>query len=134
MPCGLSSLGKFADNREHSRLPQGIIHYILSKRGSQERTNAGQIQTIVCGLFKGLRISLRAMVGIELRKARRAVGLTQEQLASKAKLHPTYIGLLERDKRSPSLDVFLQLCAALEISPLAFLKRVLAMRDKKLGK
>jgi transcriptional regulator with XRE-family HTH domain len=74
------------------------------------------------------------MVGNELRKARRAAGLTQEQLASKARLHPTYIGLLERDKRSPSLDVFLRLCVALEVSPLTFLKRVLAMRDKKLRK
>jgi transcriptional regulator with XRE-family HTH domain len=73
------------------------------------------------------------MIGNELRKARRAQGLTQEQLASKAKLHPTYIGLLERGKQSPSLDVFLRLCVALEISPLLFLKRVLAGRDKKAG-
>jgi DNA-binding XRE family transcriptional regulator len=107
---------------------------MLTPDGSQERMSAEWIKTIVCGLFAGLRISLRAMVGNELRKARHAAGLTQEQLASKAKLHPTYIGLLERGKRSPSLDVFLQLCAALEISPLLFLKRVLTRRDKKVGK
>ncbi len=64
------------------------------------------------------------MIGIELRKARLKAGLTQEQLAERAKLHPTYIGLLERNKRSPSLDVFLRLCKAMSISPVNLLGRI----------
>ena len=67
----------------------------------------------------------------ELRKARRESGLTQEQLASKAKLHPTYIGLLERNKCSPNLEVFLRLCAAMKVSPLTLLKRIMARRGAK---
>jgi transcriptional regulator with XRE-family HTH domain len=71
------------------------------------------------------------MIGDELHKARTAAGLTQEQLASKARLHPTYIGLLERNKRSPSLDVFLRICDAMKVSPATLIKRILAKRQGK---
>ncbi len=71
------------------------------------------------------------MIGEELRKERTAARLTQEQLASKARLHPTYIGLLERNKRSPSLDVFLRLCEALRISPITLIKRIVAHGNNK---
>lgn len=37
-------------------------------------------------------------------KHRRAKGLSRSSLASQAGLHQTYIGLLERGKRSPNLD------------------------------
>ena len=73
------------------------------------------------------------MVGEEIRRARQEAGLTQEQLASGAKLHPTYIGLLERNKRSPSLDVFLRLCAAMKISPVTLLMRIVKRRADKAG-
>jgi len=66
------------------------------------------------------------MIGKELRKARLAAGLTQEQLAVNAKLHPTYVSLLERDERSPSLAVFLRLSNALKISPIDFLKLIVS--------
>ena len=37
-------------------------------------------------------------------KRRKAKGLSRAALAAKAGLHQTYIGLLERGKRSPNLD------------------------------
>lgn len=37
-------------------------------------------------------------------KYRNARGLSRAALAAKASLHQTYIGLLERGKRSPNLD------------------------------
>ncbi len=55
-------------------------------------------------------------IGEEIRKAREAAGLTQTQLAEAADLHRTYISQLERDIKSPSLDVFLRLCKAMKIS------------------
>ena len=91
-------------------------------------------QTIVCGLFLALGVTSSIMVGDELRRARNEAGLTQEQLASRAKLHPTYIGLLERNKRSPSLDVFLRLCAAMKIPPVTLLRRIVTGRHKTAGK
>lgn len=55
------------------------------------------------------------MFGEELRKAREKAGLTQEQLAFKAGVHRTYISLLERNEKSPTLNMLFRLCAALAI-------------------
>jgi transcriptional regulator with XRE-family HTH domain len=56
------------------------------------------------------------MFGDELRKAREKAGLTQEQLAFKAGVHRTYVSLLERDLKSPTLNMLFRLCGALGIS------------------
>ncbi len=41
-------------------------------------------------------------------------GITQEALAERAGLHPTYIGLIERGRRNPTLEVCEQLAQALD--------------------
>ena len=64
------------------------------------------------------------MIGKELRKARLKAGLSQEELADKAGVHRTYVSLLERDRRSPTLDVFFRLCKALGVRPTTFIARV----------
>ena len=64
------------------------------------------------------------MIGTELRQAREAAGLTQLQLAKAAGLHRTYISLLERDKRSPTVDVLFRLCRAIGIKPSRFVARL----------
>jgi len=46
---------------------------------------------------------LNQAFGKYLREVRRAANLSQEALAAKSRLHPTYISLLERGRRSPSL-------------------------------
>ncbi len=61
---------------------------------------------------------------MELRKAREAAGLTQLQLAKAAALHRTYISLLERDKKSPTVDVLFRICRAIGIKPSRFVARV----------
>ncbi|MFI5381827.1 MAG: helix-turn-helix domain-containing protein, partial [Tepidisphaerales bacterium] len=60
------------------------------------------------------------MVGRELRKAREAAGLSQEQLAFQAGVHRTYVSMLERDKKSPTLTVLFRLCKALGITAAQF--------------
>ena len=52
-------------------------------------------------------------IGDRIRKARLALGLTQEALAEKAELHVSYVGQLERGLRAPSLKVLTQVSAAL---------------------
>lgn len=56
------------------------------------------------------------MLGEELKKAREFAGLSQERLAFEAGVHRTYISLLERDKKSPTLSVLFRICKALDIS------------------
>ena len=53
-----------------------------------------------------------------LRQHRERMTLSQEALAEKAGLHPTYIGMLERSVRNPSLNVTQELARALGL-PLA---------------
>jgi transcriptional regulator with XRE-family HTH domain len=53
-----------------------------------------------------------------VRKHREARGLSRAVLAESAGLHQTYIGLLEREQRSPSLDTAASIANALEV-PLA---------------
>ncbi len=43
--------------------------------------------------------------------------MTQEDLAEKALLTREYVSLLERDKRSPTIEVFIRLICAVGLSP-----------------
>ncbi len=46
---------------------------------------------------------LQALVGKHIRKLRHAKGLTLEELAFRAQMHPNYLGDIERGKRNLSL-------------------------------
>ena len=60
------------------------------------------------------RGSLTRVFGRILRNRRLKAGLTQEALAFEAGVHPTYVSLLERGARTPSLQVVSQLAHALK--------------------
>ena len=51
------------------------------------------------------RHGLSSSFGPLVKKHRLAKKLSQEALAEKADVHPTYIGLLERGQRTPGIDV-----------------------------
>ncbi|HEY2478553.1 MAG TPA: helix-turn-helix transcriptional regulator [Solirubrobacterales bacterium] len=53
--------------------------------------------------------------GENLRRARRRVGLSQEQVAIRASLHRTEVGLLERGGRVARIDTLIQLAGAMSI-------------------
>ena len=55
------------------------------------------------------------MIGDEIRTARKEAGISQEALAHGARIHRTYLSLLERNKRSPTIDVLFRICRALKI-------------------
>jgi transcriptional regulator with XRE-family HTH domain len=59
-----------------------------------------------------------------LRDLRTAKGLTQERLAFDADLDRTFISLLERGHRQPSLGTLFQLSEALGVSPASVVQRV----------
>ncbi len=52
--------------------------------------------------------------GLNVRKRREAKALTQEKLAERADLDPTYISGIERGVRNPSILSIVRICKALE--------------------
>ncbi len=78
------------------------------------------------------RALLRKAFGTELRQLRTTAGISQEELAFRAELDRSYISILERGIKSPSLDAFFRLCAALDCRPEIMIAR-LGRRIKKDG-
>lgn len=64
------------------------------------------------------------MLGDELRKARVAAGLTQEELAFKAEISRNYVSLLELGEKSPTVQVFLRICRALGVKASRIVARI----------
>lgn len=54
-------------------------------------------------------------LGRNLRKYRKECNLTQEQLAEKVGIHPTYVGKLESGKNNPSVKMLFKISRALKI-------------------
>lgn len=55
--------------------------------------------------------------GENLRRVRRREALSQEQLAVRASLHRTEIGLLEHGERTCRIDTLIQLSGAMAVAP-----------------
>ena len=62
--------------------------------------------------------------GLILCKFRLKRGLSQQGLADKSGYHRTYVGLLERGQKSPSLRTIFNLAATLEVKPSQILEAV----------
>jgi transcriptional regulator with XRE-family HTH domain len=62
------------------------------------------------------RLEISDAFATVLKQRRKAKGLSQEALAEKADLHPTYIGLVERSLRNPSLNAAQAMAQALGAS------------------
>lgn len=60
------------------------------------------------------KASLQRKFGALVRAKRDAANLTQEELADKAGIHRTYLSLLERGKRTPTIEVIRLLAKALK--------------------
>jgi transcriptional regulator with XRE-family HTH domain len=58
---------------------------------------------------------LRHALAAKLRELRLERGITQERLAFLAKLHPTYISMLENGRKSPTVDALERIAWALEV-------------------
>ncbi|WP_144513469.1 helix-turn-helix domain-containing protein [Bacillus mycoides] len=65
--------------------------------------------------------------GEVLRKHRKKANLSQEQLALHCNLDRTYIGLLERAQRQPSISTIFVICKALNIAPHELIKEIEAL-------
>jgi transcriptional regulator with XRE-family HTH domain len=68
-------------------------------------------------------VATRQQFAENLRRRRNLLGLTQEELAHACALHPTSVGLLERQQRSPRLDTIVKLSRALGLQSIDELVR-----------
>ncbi len=77
------------------------------------KENNGIVLSRGDGMPKG---KISKIIGERLRKLRKEQGLSQEELAHKAFLHPTYIGQLERGEKNPTVETVEKVANALQIS------------------
>jgi transcriptional regulator with XRE-family HTH domain len=61
--------------------------------------------------------SLRHIVAINIKKKRRFLGFSQAKLAEMVNTAPTYITMIELEKRSPSFEMLERIALALDINP-----------------
>ncbi|MEJ9125622.1 helix-turn-helix transcriptional regulator [Bacillus cereus] len=71
--------------------------------------------------------------GITLQKYRHDTNISQEQLALNSSLDRTYISLLERGKRKPTINTIFALAKTLDIKPSVLIQEVefLVSKSKK---
>ncbi|HHW39601.1 MAG TPA: helix-turn-helix transcriptional regulator [Syntrophomonadaceae bacterium] len=65
--------------------------------------------------------NIKKTVGNNIRLLRRARGMTQERLAEIVDVSGSYIGYLERGKRSPSLDLLAKIADVFKVDPAVLL-------------
>lgn len=63
------------------------------------------------------RTKVRIEFGLEIRKRRHQLNISQEKLAELANLHPNYVGSVERGERNIALENIIGIAKALGCSP-----------------
>ncbi|MCL2294789.1 MAG: helix-turn-helix transcriptional regulator [Spirochaetes bacterium] len=61
--------------------------------------------------------NLRHILALNIKERRRFLGMSQVKLAEKIDTAPTYIAMIELEKRSPSFEMIERIAAALNIDP-----------------
>jgi transcriptional regulator with XRE-family HTH domain len=67
-------------------------------------------------------MGLKQIVARNVRRLRNERGLTQEELSALAGINRNYTGMIEREQRSPTVDMLEKLAKALEIDPVVLLQ------------
>ena len=67
---------------------------------------------------------LEEALALVLKEYRLKNNLSQEELAHKCDLDRTYISLLERGKRKPTISVIFNICNSLNVTPSIFISEV----------
>jgi transcriptional regulator with XRE-family HTH domain len=76
-------------------------------------------------------MDIREVLALNLRKLRRARGLSQEELAHRAEIDRTYISSLERSVYGAGIDVVDRLARVLGVEAADLLTRPAAQRTEK---
>jgi ribosome-binding protein aMBF1 (putative translation factor) len=91
--------------------------------------NQPKVKSLMVLIVRGLKVLLQATIitmtdekqksnsfGEAVRKARTAIGLTQEELADRSGLDRSYIGGVERGERNPTLTVIEKIAKGLGLT------------------
>ncbi|HWM63995.1 MAG TPA: helix-turn-helix transcriptional regulator [Solirubrobacterales bacterium] len=76
---------------------------------------------------------LRERFGINLRQGRKELGVSQEELAFRADVAPSAVGLFELGKKTPRIDTFIRLAGAVERKPSELTAGILWMPAEVVG-
>jgi transcriptional regulator with XRE-family HTH domain len=68
-------------------------------------------------------MSLREIVATNLRRLRHAKSMSQEELADRAGINRNYVGMLEREQHSATVDMLEKLAEVLGADPAEFFRR-----------
>lgn len=68
-------------------------------------------------------MKLRGVVARNLRRLRNNSGLSQEDLADRAQINRNYVGMLEREEHSATVDMLEKLAEVLGVDPAEFFRR-----------
>jgi transcriptional regulator with XRE-family HTH domain len=69
-------------------------------------------------------MGLKQTVAKNIRVLRLARGYTQEELSELAEINRNYTGMIEREERSPTVDVLEKIATALKVEPSALLDAI----------
>jgi len=72
----------------------------------------------------GFAAEVTRQVGRRIRRRRRYLDLTQEEVARNAPVHRTQMTLIENGRRMPRLHTLIRICAALDLSPCQLLEGI----------
>jgi transcriptional regulator with XRE-family HTH domain len=75
--------------------------------------------------------SVRRAVARAIRKRRLAVGLTQQELASRLRSSVAYVGRVERGKTNIAAAEFVRIALALGADPVELLREVVSKRKRR---
>lgn len=67
-------------------------------------------------------MSLRERVARNLRRLRQEKSVSQEEVAHRAQVNRNYVGMIEREEYSVSVDLLEKLAAALDVDPMEFFR------------
>jgi transcriptional regulator with XRE-family HTH domain len=67
-------------------------------------------------------MKLRAVVARNLRILRKQKGFTQEELADRAGINRNYVGQIEREEKSPTVDLLEKMSKALGVEAIQLFK------------
>lgn len=71
------------------------------------------------------------VIGEEIRNARQAAGLSQEELGFKANVSRNYVSMVELNQNSPTLETLMRLCQAIGVRAATLIDKVEREIQKK---